>query len=64
MSTPKTPAQRVIDHDKRLVEAGGTLLRVRLSPEANAALETITSQFGESRTAVINRLILSAVTKN
>lgn len=53
----KTTSQRVAQYDERLLGAGGALLRVRLSPEANAALEAITGESNETRTAAVNRLL-------
>lgn len=54
----QTTSQRVAQHDARLLDAGGALLRVRLTPEANAALETIARATGETRTAAINRILM------
>lgn len=63
MTTPQSTAARVAAHDARLTDAGGALLRVRLTPEANRALEQIAAASGESRTAAVNRLLIEAVTK-
>jgi hypothetical protein len=55
---PKSTAERVAEHDARLHDAGGaTIHRLRLTPEATAALQRITERTGESRTAAINRLL-------
>lgn len=56
----QTTAQRVAQHDERLIDAGGALLRVRLTPEANAALEAITRTTGETRTAAVNRILTTS----
>lgn len=58
--TRQSTSQRVAQHDERLIDAGGALLRVRLTPEANAALEAIITATNESRTAAINRMLTEA----
>lgn len=58
----KQTAARVDSFDRRLSESGGRKLNgIRLDASANAALEAIKAETGESTTAVINRLLSSSV---
>lgn len=58
----KQTAARVDSFDRRLSERGGRRLNgIRLDASANAALEAIKAETGESTTAVINKLLSSSV---
>ena len=46
-----------------LKEAGGARISITLKPEANAALEAIVAETGETKADAINRLILQAGAK-
>lgn len=56
--TAKTPTQRVQALDAALLESGGRVLnRVRLSPEAAAALSRLSERYGSDRAAIEQALI-------
>lgn len=58
---PKTSAERVAEHDARLMVQGGRKLSgIRLTPEAAAALAELEAS-GESATAAINRLLMECL---
>ncbi|WP_311949270.1 ribbon-helix-helix protein, CopG family [Halomonas piscis] len=64
MSEAKTPvplAERVGRARQKSLAAGSRRIDVRLSREAAEALDRLAKQSGDSRTAVINRLILEAL---
>jgi hypothetical protein len=59
--SPKTTAERVAEHDARLVSNGGRKLSgIRLTPDAAAALADLEAA-GESATAAINRLLTESL---
>lgn len=47
----------VAAHTERLLAAGGSVLRVKLSPEATAKLAEMCQREGVSRTQMVERLI-------
>lgn len=54
----KTPTQRVKDLDAALVASGGRILnRVRLSPEATAALANLSQHYDSDRAVIEAALI-------
>ncbi len=65
MARPKNPnartaTQRAADADAKLVASGGKLTRVRLSPTAAARAAEIMTATGETLTALVERLVVSA----
>lgn len=46
-----------------LIESGGSRINLILSPESTAGLEKLTDKSGETRTAVIERLIRRAAAR-
>jgi len=61
---PKSSARRVQRHEEKLVAQGGRRMNLKLTPEANEALERLSAASGDSGTAVINRLIVEAARRS
>ena len=56
----ETSADRIAASRAALEASGGTRININLTGEANAAIERLASSTGETKTAIINRLLVAA----